>query len=130
MIEVSEKEKRNMRLRHNLGTVHSPSGDPYVYPCLIRRARYQGTYSGGLWHAWPVRDTSQIPGEAYGSDVPCRQFWSEVERTGVPIVGQGPTPTAAHNDLVAIMQDEKLVFDNDDNPDLIDHEGLRPYIDE
>lgn len=79
-----------------------------VYKSVIRPARYQGTYSGARWHAWPVNDTGMIPNDAYGSDVACAGFWRHQKQTNSPVVGKGGNPTEAYRNLVKAMKNKDL----------------------
>lgn len=119
----------------SIGSVHGAILDHEalrVYPCLIRPARYGGGYSGAQWHAWPVRESDMIPSKAYGSDVSCNTFWSTQKESGVPMVGLGETPNAAHQALIIELQDAGRVLKNGDHEKTKaeDIPGLNFYIDQ
>lgn len=57
---------------------------PGFYPVHIRESRYSGTYSGGQW---VLMAGCYNPGEtdAFGSDIPCMDFWMRVKEEG-PVI--------------------------------------------
>lgn len=65
------------------------------YPCTIVCDRYSGSYSGGIWTAWPMYHW-EIPQEIEGSDPECMKFWNEYDKS---FVGIGNTPDSAMMDL-------------------------------
>lgn len=69
------------------------------YPLTIVRDRYCGSYSGGMFTAWPV-DENQIPVEQRGDDMSCDTFWSKVDMS---YIGIGNTPQEALDDLMSKM---------------------------
>lgn len=83
-----------------------------VYPVTITPARYNGIYSGALWHAWALRPW-KVPREAYGSDTTCGSFWGvhfpkdEHENADQYIIGMGATREEAYEDLRAQLTDEE-----------------------
>lgn len=114
-----------------IATLHSSGELPY--PCIIRPARYQGTYSGYQWHAWPVRDSYMIPNEAYGSDPSCGAFWNEQRKADVPMVGKGRTPEEAKDDLIDKLREAGRVLDpqstSRSKTDVDEVPGLAYYLD-
>lgn len=64
------------------------------YPTTIIRDRYNGTYSGAKWLAFPL-DFYQVPGEVDGGDTECMMFWGTYNDP----VGKGATPKDAIEDL-------------------------------
>ena len=106
----------------SISTVHSD----VAYPCLIRPARYRGTYSRAGWHAWPVGKETLVPDEAYGSDPVCAQFWAQQEKRGVPLVGLGQDPSEAHGDLVQKLEEKGLTLRSDVDPSEVP--GISWYI--
>lgn len=59
------------------------------YPVVVRESRYMGTYSGGDWVLMAgCRSPEQT--EAFGSDVPCMEFWIRVREEGPVIQIDGP----------------------------------------
>lgn len=51
------------------------------YPVVVRESRYGGVYSGG---DWVLTAGCYSPGrtDAFGSDVPCNEFWTMVKLSG------------------------------------------------
>lgn len=68
------------------------------YPTTIINDRYQGTFSGGEWLAFPM-DYYQVPEDIDGGDIECMMFWESY--TGC--VGKGNTVEEAFSDLVVKM---------------------------
>lgn len=68
------------------------------YPTTIVRDRYNGTYSGGEWLAFPL-DYWDVPGEVDGGDPECMMFWEHYDG----IVGRGATYQEAMEDLIKQM---------------------------
>lgn len=75
------------------------------YPTTIVADRYGGTYSNGVWLAFPL---DGIPPEVDGGDIECMEFWQNYKDP----VGKGNTPDNALDNLrLQIMQRiEKEVF--------------------
>lgn len=69
------------------------------YPTTIIQDRYNGTYSGAEWLAFPM-DYYQVPREIDGDDIECIMFWESYNGE----VGKGSTPELAMANLVAKMQ--------------------------
>lgn len=108
-----------------------PDETLHVYPCLIRPARYNGGYSRGRWHAWPVAQEKLIPtDEAYGSDPICSSFWAEQEETGVPLVGKGGSPNRAHKDLGQKLKARGQISGKSDQKPVEEVEGLHYFIEQ
>lgn len=77
---------------------------PSMYPVTIAQARYQGTYEGGTWLAFPVRPWNlNAEGSAWagwnGSDLTCMTWHEEARKRGVP-VGRSGTPDGAYQELL------------------------------
>lgn len=68
------------------------------YPTTIICDRYDGTYSGANWLAFPL-DYYNIPDEVDGGDIECMMFWDSYDG----VVGKGDTPQEAKNDLIKKM---------------------------
>lgn len=73
------------------------------YPTTIVRDRYDGTYSGADWLAFPL-DYWNVPDEVDGGDSECMMFWEDYEG----VVGKGNTPELAMANLVAKMEEEAI----------------------
>lgn len=71
------------------------------YPLTVVMDRYNGTYSGAKFLAFPL-DFDVVPIEVNGSDTECAYFWKNYEEP----VGKGASAQDAIDDLVAQMQDE------------------------
>lgn len=67
------------------------------YPVTIVMDRYGGTYSGGVWIAWPLC-AEDVPPEPASDDVTAMTFWGEAKE--YPF-GRGATPNEALADLRA-----------------------------
>jgi len=65
------------------------------YPLTIISDRYNGTYSGGKYTAWPL-DFYHVPEEIDEGDPDCQKFWDSYKG----IVGKGSTIQEAHDDLL------------------------------
>lgn len=63
-----------------------------IYPLVIVKDRYNGTYSGGKWTAWNL---SYVPSKVDADDTVCIEFFSAVGIT----YGRGETPHEAIADL-------------------------------
>lgn len=77
---------------------------PYLYPVTIVQARYNGSYEGRSWLAFPVRPHELNHGsspwnEWNGDDIECMQWWDAVIAKQVPI-GRSGTPDGALNSLL------------------------------
>lgn len=68
------------------------------YPNTIIRDRYNGTYSGAEWLAFPL-DYFNVPDEVDGEDSECMMFWDSYDG----VVGKGDTPQEAMGDLIKKM---------------------------
>lgn len=68
------------------------------YPTTIIRDRYDGTYSGAEWLAFPL-DYFNVPDEVDGGDPECMMFWDSYDG----VVGKGDTPQEAMGDLIKKM---------------------------
>jgi hypothetical protein len=66
----------------------------HIYPCTIINDRYTGSYSGGKWIAFPMHEWEIPPGPS-DADTECSEFWDSYEG----LVGKGPDPLSAYNDL-------------------------------
>jgi hypothetical protein len=66
-----------------------------LWPVTITPDRYGGTYSGGVWLAFPL-NPSAVPDGPFGSDVFANDWWSDI---GDPPIGRGATPDGAYDDL-------------------------------
>lgn len=64
------------------------------YPATIVCDRYDGTYSGGRWLAFPL-DYYEIPVGVDGDDTECAMFWHSYDEP----VGRGDSPEEALGDL-------------------------------
>ena len=67
----------------------------HKYPCTILRDRYSGTYSGGLFVAFPL-SPNDIPAEADGNDADCAEFYGREDI----IFGKGDSPDGAYWNMV------------------------------
>ena len=72
------------------------------YPLTVIADRYNGTYSGGKFLAFP-REFNEIEDEVGGSDPECMIYWHEFD----DFVGKGNTIEEAINDLRYKLQIEK-----------------------
>ena len=63
-----------------------------IYPLVIVKDRYNGTYSGGKWTAWNL---GYVPSKVDSDDSDCCEFFSAVGIT----YGRGETPQEAIDDL-------------------------------
>ena len=70
-----------------------------MYPVTIIKTRYQGTYEGGRWGAFPV-DFLDVPMDTMGDDIETMTWWSQNK----DYVGVGETPEAALEDLEKKME--------------------------
>jgi hypothetical protein len=81
------------------------------YPLTIVLDRYGGTYSKGLYLAFPL-EYWDVPLDASGDDVECMEFWNE----WIEPVGRGSSPDDALNDLIKQVEKiVKLVEDKNEN---------------
>jgi hypothetical protein len=64
----------------------------YEYSITIIRDRYNGTYSKGIWIAYP--HDGEIPDGPQDDDLSAMEFWNQD-----PLVGRGDTPNKALRDL-------------------------------
>ena len=70
-----------------------------LYPITIIMDRYCGTYSGGKYTAWNL-ENDEIPEEAQGDDISCRNFWY-VGDSKYYLIGKGDTVQQAYEDLIS-----------------------------
>lgn len=82
---------------------NKPKADT-IWPVTIVKARYQGSYEGGLWLAFDCQYW-QVPEAVYGDDISCSTFFDEYNKSNRkknPLkIGRGETPEEALKDLVA-----------------------------
>jgi hypothetical protein len=71
------------------------------YPVTIVPARYQGTYEGGKWIAFPY--DLQPDGDWEGDDVTTMEFWGQVRARRYPI-GLGESPSEAYTSLISKVE--------------------------
>lgn len=71
------------------------------YPCTVIKDRYNGTYSGAKFLAFPL-DFDEVPEDVNGGDIGCAYFWKNYEEP----VGKGVSAQEAIDDLVAKIKDE------------------------
>lgn len=77
------------------GCIYEPQTDcEDIYPLVIIKDRYTGTYSNGEYTAWNMY-FEDIPREIDEDDVTCHNFWHSYNG----IVGLGKTPNEAIDDL-------------------------------
>ena len=82
------------------------------YPLTIISDRYDGTYSGGGWLAFPL-DYDEIPEDVNGDDLACVAFWEAYYGP----VGKGNSAQSALDDLIKQMcefepeesEDERII---------------------
>ena len=67
-----------------------------IYPLVIVKDRYNGTYSGGKWTAWNL---NYVPSKADADDIECADFFSKNNI----VYGRGETPEEAIEDLKMIL---------------------------
>jgi hypothetical protein len=70
------------------------------WPIVVLEDRYNGTYSGGKWVAFELRDESpELLVKMYdgtnASDGPCRVFWDQMREEGGKWWAVGATPDEA-----------------------------------
>lgn len=93
-----------------------PIKDGY-YPISINESRYSGTYSGGEWILTAgIRNPRQS--DAFGSDIPCMEFWTRVERDGPlieieSVTGSKEVYVASGSNPVELLQEMQDFFDED-----------------
>ena len=82
-----------------------------IYPLVIIRDRYTGTYSGGKYTAWSG-DVEDIlpPPEVEADDVVCGIFWHNQEDNPTYIVGKGDTVSEALADLYIQLKQRGELF--------------------
>lgn len=68
-----------------------------IYTLTIKRDRYSGVYSGGVYTAWPCGE-AYIPDEVFMDDVSCAHEWGII-KSERQHVGVGCTPSVALVDL-------------------------------
>jgi len=69
-----------------------------LFPVTIVMSRYQGTYEGDRWLAFPVGAEDLADSDYDDEDVECMSFFQECEARKLPI-GRGSTPDGALADL-------------------------------
>jgi hypothetical protein len=69
-----------------------------LFPVTIVMSRYEGTYEGARWLAFPVGAEDLADSDYAAEDVECMSFFAECETRQVPI-GRGPTPDDALENL-------------------------------
>jgi len=75
---------------------------PEAEPAVVVQARYNGTYEGRSWLAFPVDPhmLTETPWTDWAaSDIECQDFWHRANQERWPI-GRGDDPSAAYIDLV------------------------------
>lgn len=77
----------------------------YQYPTTIVSDRYNGTYSGAKWLAFPSKS---VPREIFSDDAECMCFWENYKG----IVGKGITPKSALLSLRAEMVSKLADIEN------------------
>ena len=65
-----------------------------LWPLIIIRSRYGGTYEGGEWIAC-TETISSLPEQITGSDIPCYDFFSMLEDSGY-VLNKKMFPFVAH----------------------------------
>lgn len=112
--EVEELEADNERLRNMWAKAVSDASKAQaenkvmkvdIYPLVIVRDRYTGTYSGGKYTAWN-NYVDEIPQEIEGNDGECREFWWS-DAAGKYTVGKGATIVEAVVDLIKRMKERR-----------------------
>lgn len=71
----------------------------FVYPLTIIKDRYSGSYSGGVYVAYPC-EFYEVDEDVAGGDVECMEFWGEF----CGVVGRGNSYSEAFSDLVVKMK--------------------------
>jgi hypothetical protein len=69
-----------------------------LFPVTVVKSRYQGTYEGDRWLAFPVGVEDLADSDYAGEDVECMCFFQECDARQLPI-GRGFTPDRALADL-------------------------------
>ena len=77
-------------------------GDGAPWPLTILVDRYGGTYSGGLYVAFPY-EYSDIDMDVSGSDIQCHEFWRSYKEQG-GLYGIGASAQDAYDDLVSRIE--------------------------
>ena len=80
-----------------------------IYPLVIVKDRYTGTYSRGKYTAWNVY-FNEIPSEIDDEDAVCRNFWYAQEDNPTYIVGKGNTVSEALADLYINLKQRGELF--------------------
>ncbi len=80
-----------------------------IYPLIIIRDRYTGTYSRGKYTAWNIV-LEEIPMEIEAEDAICRNFWYEQEDSPTYTVGKGDTVSEALADLYIQLKQRGELF--------------------
>ena len=73
-----------------------------LFPQVVARTRYGGTYSGGSWIAYvPTDNDLALPDAAFAGDVECARWWlaDGAEHPDTNRIGRGETPHHAIADL-------------------------------
>jgi len=76
----------------------------YQYPLTIIADRYDGTYSGGGWLAFPLY-CDEIPSAVDGYDEECAAFWAN----NLEPVGKGNSAQSAIDDLISQMKSNVII---------------------
>lgn len=79
----------------------------YQYPLTIITDRYDGTYSGGGWLAFPLY-CDEIPSAVDGYDEECAAFWASNSEP----VGKGNSAQNAIDNLISLMQKQDIIERN------------------
>lgn len=74
-----------------------------LYPVTIVADRYRGSYSRGKYLAFQL-DPEHIPEAVGAGDTEEDMFWNFDNKNGEIPVGRGDTPTAALEDLAAVLK--------------------------
>ena len=80
-----------------------------IYPLVIIKDRYTGTYSRGKYTAWNIY-YEEIPFDIEGEDAVCRNFWYAQEDNPTYIVGKGDTVSEALADLYIKLKQRGELF--------------------
>ena len=90
-----------------------------IYPLVIIKDRYNGTYSGGKWTAWNL---SYVPSKIDSDDIECADFFSK----NTIVYGRGETPQEAIDDLKMILNCG--IPDPDEEDEDEEEEKMEPTI--
>ena len=92
--DYSKSEMENIKCGNGITTEIPQTDCEDIYPLVIIKDRYTGTYSNGEYTAWN-KFFEDIPKEIDEDDVTCYDFWHSYNG----IVGLGKTPNEAIEDL-------------------------------